>query len=54
MVLRRLRGGLGSFVGVARFGLEVRGVLVRLGEPEAIARGLGRPLIITPNLISIL
>ena len=36
LVLRRLRGGLGSFVGVARFGLDARGVLLRFGEAARI------------------
>ena len=38
MVLRRLRGGLLSFVGVARFGLDARGVLLRFGEAARIVR----------------
>ena len=37
LVLRRLRGGLGSFVGVARFGLDARGVLLRFGEAARIS-----------------
>ena len=39
MALRRLRGGLGSFVGVARFGLDERGV-PRFGEPARIVKRL--------------
>lgn len=42
MVLRRLRGGLLSFVGVARFGLDARGVLLRFGEAARIVKTCGR------------
>ncbi len=35
LALRRLRGGLGSFVGVDRFGLDARGV-PRFGEAARI------------------
>ena len=35
LALRRLRGGLGSFVGVDRFGLDARG-LPRFGEAARI------------------
>ena len=41
MVLRRLRGGLLSFVGVARFGLDARGVLLRFGEAARIVKDQG-------------
>ena len=42
-VLRRLRGGLGSFVGVARFGLDARGVL-RFGEAARMITRLAASL----------
>jgi hypothetical protein len=42
LVLRRLRGGLLSFVGVARFGLDARGVLLRFGEAARIVKTCGR------------
>ena len=42
MVLRRLRGGLLSFVGVARFGLDARGVLLRFGEAARIDKTRAR------------